>query len=213
MAMESSKIAEYLLKIKAVRLSVDEPFTWSSGWKSPIYCDNRLTLSHPEIRNFIKASFVSKVRELFPDANAIAGVATGAIALGALVADEMKLPMVYIRSSAKGHGMQNLVEGQVDPEGKYVVIEDLVSTGGSSVKAVKALQETGATVLGTIAIFSYGFPQAEELYKTTGTAYHSLTNLSKLLEKAKEFNYLKPEEQASVFDWQKDPAKWRKTIS
>lgn len=211
--MESSKIAEYLLKIKAVRLSVDEPFTWSSGWKSPIYCDNRLSLSYPEVRNYIKASFVSMIKEKFPEAEAIAGVATGAIALGALVADEMGLPMVYIRSKAKGHGMQNLVEGKVEQGGKYVVIEDLISTGGSSVKAVKALQESGAEVLATIAIFSYGFPQATETFKRSGTSYYSLTNLSELLQKAEDFDYLKAEEQATIFDWQKDPEQWRKTIS
>lgn len=213
LVVESSKIAEYLLKIKAVRLSVNEPFTWSSGWKSPIYCDNRLSLSFPDVRNFIKASFVKMVHEKFPEAEAIAGVATGAIALGALVADEMELPMVYIRSKAKGHGMQNLVEGQVTAGGKYVVIEDLISTGGSSVKAVNALKESGAEVLGTIAIFSYGFPQATELFKSTGSPYYSLTNMSELLQKAEDFDYLKPEEQATILEWQKDPEQWRKTIS
>ncbi|MEM6800291.1 MAG: orotate phosphoribosyltransferase [Bacteroidota bacterium] len=209
--MESSKIAEYLLKIKAVRLSVKEPFTWSSGWKSPIYCDNRLSLSYPEVRNYIKAAFVSMIREKFPEAEAIAGVATGAIALGALVADAMDLPMVYIRSKAKGHGMQNLVEGKVEPSAKYVVIEDLVSTGGSSVKAVKALQESGAKVLATIAIFSYGFPQATEAFEQTGTPYYSLTNLVELLQKAQDFDYLQASEQSLIFEWQKDPEKWRKT--
>lgn len=192
---------------------MEEPFTWSSGWKSPIYCDNRLSLSYPEVRDFIKGAFVEMIREKYPEATAIAGVATGAIALGALVADAMDLPMVYIRSSAKGHGMQNLVEGYVDPDGKYIIIEDLISTGGSSVKALKALQATGAGVLGTIAIFTYGFPQADELFKSTGTPYHSLTNLAKLLEKAEDFNYLKAEERATIFAWQKDPEKWRKTIS
>ncbi|MEL6676100.1 MAG: orotate phosphoribosyltransferase [Bacteroidota bacterium] len=211
--MESSKIAEYLLKIKAVQLRLDPPFTWSSGWKSPIYCDNRLSLSYPEVRNFVRDSFVHQVRERYPEATAIAGVATGAIALGALVANAMDLPMVYIRSKAKGHGMAKLVEGKLDPEGKYVVIEDLVSTGKSSVKAVKALQDEGATVLGTLAIFSYGFPVAEAAFSETGTPFHSLTNLSELLQKATEINYLQPESQATIMDWQKDPELWQNTLS
>ncbi|WNJ19798.1 orotate phosphoribosyltransferase [Pontibacter sp. G13] len=204
----SSKIAEYLLKIKAVKIDVGNPFQWSSGWKSPIYCDNRLTLSHPEIRDFIKHGFVERVKAEYPEATGIVGVATGAIALGVLVADEMGLPFIYVRSKAKGHGMQNLLEGDVDSNGKYVVIEDLVSTGCSSVKAVQAVQATGATVLGTISIFSYGFPQAKAAFEETGTQYDSLTNLKTLLEKAQEFDYLQADEQATIFDWQQDPANW-----
>lgn len=211
--VQSSKIAEYLLKIKAVRLSIEEPFTWSSGWKSPIYCDNRQTLSHPDIRSDITAAFVREIRERYPNLTGVAGVATGAIALGALVADALDLPLIYVRSKAKGHGMQNLVEGQVDPEGKYVVIEDLISTGKSSVQAVRAVQETGATVLGTIAIFSYGFPKATEAFAETGTSFHTLTNLKDLLQKAEEFDYLRDVEKATVFAWQKDPSTWQKTTS
>lgn len=208
--MESSKLAEYLLKIKAVRISPSNPYTWSSGWKSPIYCDNRLTLSYPEIRNAIRAAFVATIREKYPQLTAIAGVATGAIATGVLVADALDLPFIYVRPKPKGHGMQNLIEGQIDTDGKYVVIEDLVSTGGSSVKAVKAIQETGATVLGTLSIFSYGFPQADEAYATTGTPYAPLTNLKELLQKAIEINYLQPDETAAILEWQKDPANWQK---
>ena len=190
--MIESKIAEDLLKIKAVSLRPETPFTWSSGWRSPIYCDNRLTLSYPEIRQAITAGFVAHIRKHYPEVQGIAGVATGAIALGALVAAELNLPMVYIRSKAKGHGMQNLVEGHLEAGNKYVVIEDLVSTGKSSVQAVKALQEGGATVMGTVAIFSYGFPQADAAFADTGTPYHSLTNL-----------------QATIFEWQQAPESWR----
>ena len=206
--MESSKIAEYLLKIKAVRLSVNEPFTWSSGWKSPIYCDNRLTLSYPEIRRDLTSSFVERIRGTFPQVTGIAGVATGAIALGALVAEAMGLPFVYIRSKAKGHGMQNMVEGKVDPKGQYVIIEDLVSTGMSSVKAVKALQETGATVLHTYAIFSYGFDRATAAFVETGTSYEPLTDLESLLQKAIAIDYLSGDEKATIEAWRKDPQAW-----
>lgn len=207
--MNSSKIAEDLLKIKAVSLRLDPPYTWSSGWQSPIYCDNRLTLSYPEVRKNITQMFVESVRKLYPEATGIAGVATGAIALGAMVATDLNLPMIYVRSKAKGHGMQNLLEGRVDPKGKYVIIEDLISTGKSSLQAVKAVQASGAEVLGTIAIFSYGFPKADEGFAASGTAYHSLTNLATLLEKATEIDYLRPEDRATILNWQKDPGNWR----
>ncbi|MEM7372366.1 MAG: orotate phosphoribosyltransferase [Bacteroidota bacterium] len=207
--MNSSKIAEDLLKIKAVTLQLDPPYTWSSGWRSPIYCDNRLTLSYPEVRKNITANFVEQLRRKYPDADGIVGVATGAIALGAMVATALDLPMIYIRSKPKGHGMKKLIEGHVNPQGKYVIIEDLVSTGKSSIQAVKAVQESGATVLGTIAIFSYGFPQADEKFQATGTAYHSLTNLSTLLEKATEIDYLRPEDRATILSWQQQPETWR----
>ena len=211
--MVSSKIAEYLLKIKAVRLSIDPPFTWSSGWKSPIYCDNRLTLSYPEIRREIRRAFAERIRNEYSEATGIAGVATGAIAQGVMVAEELGLPFIYVRSKAKGHGMQNLLEGKVDPVGKYVVIEDLVSTGKSSVQAVKAIQESGAEVLGTLAIFSYGFPHARATFAETGTSYDSLTNLQELLQKAEEINYLRPQEKDTILSWQNDPEKWQKTLS
>ena len=211
--MISSKIAEYLLKIKAVRLSITPPFTWSSGWKSPIYCDNRLTLSYPEIRGEIRRAFANRIREEYPEATGIAGVATGAIAQGVMVAEELGLPFIYVRAKAKGHGMQNLVEGKVDTKGKYVVIEDLVSTGKSSVQAVEAIQETGAIVLGTLAIFSYGFPHAISTFEKTGTTYDSLTNLRELLQKAEEINYLRPQEKDTILSWQNDPEKWQKTLS
>lgn len=207
--MESSKIAEYLLKIKAVTFSPDEPYTWASGWKSPIYCDNRQTLSYPEIRTAMRNAFVNKIKSEYPGLTAIAGVATGGIALGALVADALELPMIYIRSKAKGHGLGNMIEGKIDAEGKYVVIEDLVSTGGSSAKAVKALQETGAEVLVTLSIFSYGFPQAEVTFAETGTPYAPLATLADLLAAAGEIGYLNDSQSAAIEEWRNNPAQWR----
>lgn len=211
--MESTKIAEYLLKIKAVRIQPSEPFTWSSGWQSPIYCDNRLALSYPEIREEVKRAFVDAIGEMYPQADAIAGVATGAIAWGVLVAEAMGLPFVYIRAKAKGHGMQNMIEGHLQSDKQYVVIEDLVSTGKSSVAAVKAMQDAGATILGTLSIFSYGFPQAEAAFATTGTPYTPLTNLRSLLQKATEIDYLAAHEQETIFEWQEDPENWAHTAN
>lgn len=206
--MENGKIADYLLKIKAVSLNVQQPYTWSSGWKSPIYCDNRKTLSFPEVRQAICDSFLEEIKTRYPNLSGVAGVATGAIAHGVLVAEALNLPFIYIRAKAKGHGLQNLIEGEIDTTGKYVVIEDLVSTGKSSVQAVKAIQETGATVLGTLAIFSYGFSQASEAYASTGTPYHTLTNLKELLQKAQENNYLHAQEVDTIIKWQEAPDKW-----
>lgn len=207
--MISNKIAQDLLEIKAVRFSLDPPFTWASGWHSPIYCDNRKTLSYPALRGYIRDAFVAQVRERYPQATGIAGVATGAIAQGALVAEALDLPFIYIRSKAKGHGMQNLIEGAVDAEGQYVVIEDLISTGQSSVAAVKALQETDATVLGTLAIFSYGFPQAKAAYAETGTAFHTLTDMAALMQAAEASDYLQAQQKAVIESWQADPAQWK----
>ncbi len=206
-----NKVAEDLLKIKAVQFSLNPAFTWASGWRSPIYCDNRKTLSHPEVRTFIRDAFVEQVRAEYPEATGIAGVATGAIAQGALVADQLGLPFIYIRSKAKGHGMQNLIEGALDPAGKYVVIEDLISTGMSSARAVSALLETGATVLGTLAIFSYGFPKAKETFNATGTSFDTLTNMQALMEEAQKIDYLRPEEKAVIESWQQAPDQWQPT--
>ena len=209
--MERSKIAAYLLKIKAVRLQIEDPFTWSSGWRSPIYCDNRLTLSYPTIRNEICKAFVSEISTRYPDVQGIAGVATGAIAHGVLVAHAMDLPFVYIRSSAKSHGMKNLVEGALNEGDRYVVIEDLVSTGGSSTKAVAALQERGAHVLGTLSIFTYGFPQAETAFAQIQTPFHSLTDLETLMEEAIKLDYLQESEKNLLRQWQKSPETWGKS--
>ncbi len=206
--MSKLKIADYLLEIKAVRLQVQQPFTWSSGWKSPIYCDNRLILSYPEIRKGVSEAFVERIKETYPQATAIAGVATGAIAMGMLVAEAMGLPFVYVREKPKGHGMQNQVEGRADASWKYVVIEDLISTGGSSVKAVKALQAAGLEVLGTLAIFSYGFPQATAAFAETGTAFHTLTGLDALLEQAIKRDYIRTEEIETIQNWQQHPDAW-----
>ncbi len=203
-----SQIAEYLLKIKAVRLSINQPFTWSSGWKSPIYCDNRLILSYPTVRQAVKMAFVEKIRERFPEAGAIAGVATGGIALGALVADEMGLPFIYVRPTPKSHGLQNQIEGMVKPELPYVVVEDLISTGSSSAAAVVAVQETGATVLGTIAIFGYGFAEAHKTFGRTGTPFDTLTHLGALLSKATDMKYIREEEMATIFQWKDHPESW-----
>ena len=206
--MESSKIAEYLLKIKAVEFRPEQPFTWASGWKSPIYCDNRKTLSYPEVRKAITDAFVQRVRSDYPDATAVAGVATGGIAQAALVADALEMPMIYVRSKPKGHGLENMVEGQVDANARYVVIEDLVSTGGSSAKAVSAILETGATVVGTISIFSYGFPQADETFAATGTSYQPLTTLANMLAKAEEIGYLSADQMENIQEWSLSPSTW-----
>lgn len=203
-----SQIAEYLLKIKAVRLSITKPFTWSSGWKSPIYCDNRLILSFPEVRKAVKMAFVDKIREQFPTAAAVAGVATGGIALGALVADELGLPFIYVRPTPKSHGLQNQIEGQVKPELPYVVIEDLISTGSSSAAAVKAVQQAGATVLGTIAIFGYGFSEADKTFAQTNSPYYTLTHLKALLQKATEMEYIQAEEMETIYRWKEQPETW-----
>lgn len=204
----TNKIAEYLLKIKAVSFRIAPPFVWSSGWKSPIYCDNRKALSYPNARNEIQQNFVDLIRDTYPEAEAIAGVATGAIAWGALVAQAMNLPMVYIRSKPKGHGMKNLIEGDLNPDLDYVVIEDLVSTGGSSIQAIEAMIEAGAKVRGTAAIFSYGFPEANQAFQSKDIPLHTLTNLESLLEKAVEFDYLQPDELETVRRWQQDPSVW-----
>lgn len=208
MSENESQIAEYLLKIKAVRLSISEPFTWSSGWKSPIYCDNRLILSFPDVRKAVKLAFVEKIRKEFPLAAAIAGVATGGIALGALVAEEMGLPFIYVRPTPKSHGLQNQIEGKINPDLPYVVLEDLISTGSSSAAAVTAVQEAGATVLGTIAIFGYGFSEADKTFEQTGTPYHTLTHLKALIQKATEMNYIQAAEMDTIYRWKEQPDTW-----
>lgn len=204
----ATNIAESLLKIKAVRLEPANPFTWASGWKSPVYCDNRRTLSYPALRSLIRDALVAKVREAFPGATGVAGVATAGIPQGALVADALGLPFIYIRSKAKGHGLANQIEGQMDPALSYVVVEDLVSTGGSSLKAVDALREAGGTVAGVISIFNYGFPQASEAFEAAGVPCESLLDLEVLLGKAVEIAYISPLEMEVVSTWRKDPANW-----
>jgi orotate phosphoribosyltransferase len=204
------RMAEYLLQIKAIKLQPSKPFTWASGWKSPIYCDNRMTLSFPEIRSYIRDSFADRVRQLYPAAGLIAGVATGAIAHGALVADRLAMPFVYVRSGAKDHGLGNRIEGHFEPGQKAVVIEDLISTGGSSLGAVRALREAGVDVLGMIAIFTYGFSRAEEAFATEGCRLDTLSNYSVLVDRAAETGYITQGDVETLRDWRREPAEWGK---
>lgn len=201
-------IATQLLQIKAIKLQPANPFTWASGWLSPIYCDNRKTLSWPEVRNFIKIQFARRIMERWPQVEVVAGVATGAIAQGAMVADELDKPFVYVRSSPKSHGLENLVEGELAHGSKVVVIEDLISTGGSSLKAVEALRNQGADVLGMLAIFSYGFPVAEENFNKAGVEYETLSNYQALVKVANEKGYVSPGEMDTLAQWREDPANW-----
>ncbi|MBN1158848.1 MAG: orotate phosphoribosyltransferase [Bacteroidales bacterium] len=201
-------LAGRLLQCEAIKLSLDPPFQWSSGWKSPIYCDNRITLSYPGIRNLIKYNFVGLIKEKFLSTEAIAAVATGAIAHGALVADEMGLPFLYIRSEPKTHGLSNLIEGRIKEGQKVVVIEDLVSTGRSSINAVEALRSIGAKVMGMVAIFTYGFKKAEENFKNAGCLLYTLSNFDSLLETALETGYIEGDNLAILKRWMQDPENW-----
>ena len=203
-------LAERLLKICAIKLQPANPFTWASGWNSPIYTDNRRTLSYPEVRSFIKVELCRLILETFPEVDAIAGVATGAIAQGALVADTLCLPYVYVRSTPKDHGLENLIEGDLKPGQKVVVIEDLVSTGGSSIKAVESIRKAGCEVIGMAAIFTYGFPEATRRFEEAGVKLLTLSNYNAMLEAAVETNYIAPEYLETLKEWRKDPANWLK---
>ena len=200
--------AEKLLKIKAIKLQPSLPFTWASGWKSPIYCDNRKLMSYPNIRNFLKIQFGRIILEKHPDVEAIAGVATGAIAPGAIVADLLGLPFVYIRSTPKGHGLENLIEGDLKPNQKVVVIEDLVSTGNSSLKAVEAIRKDGAEVIGMVSIFTYGFPIAAKNMKEANVKLTSLSNYDAILEEAVRTLYIDESELETLQDWRENPDTW-----
>jgi orotate phosphoribosyltransferase len=204
----ATKIAEYLLQIKAVKLQPNSPFTWASGWKSPIYCDNRKTLSYPTIRTFIRHSYTQAILEEFGKPDVIAGVATGGIAQGALVAQELGVPFIYVRSSAKGHGLQNMIEGAYDSNQSVVVIEDLISTGGSSIKAVEALRDGGLNVKGVVAIFTYGFQEAEEGFKSAKCPLVTLSNYEILVNKALEQGYINEGDLVSLKQWRTNPAVW-----
>ncbi|MDR2232340.1 MAG: orotate phosphoribosyltransferase [Tannerella sp.] len=201
-------VADKLLKIKAIKLQPNNPFTWASGWKSPIYCDNRKTLSYPDVRTFIKLELARIISEKFPDANAIAGVATGAIAQGALVADMLGFPFVYVRSAPKDHGLENLIEGELKPASKVVIVEDLISTGGSSLKAVEAVRNFGCEVSGMVAIFSYGFPTAELAFEKSRTPLIALSNYNAVIEEALRTHYIDESQIAILQEWRKDPANW-----
>jgi orotate phosphoribosyltransferase len=204
----AKKTAEYLLQIKAIKLQPSNPFTWASGWKSPIYCDNRKTLSFPEVRSFIRDSFADKVTELYPQAEIIAGVATGAIAHGALVADKLGLPFIYVRSGAKEHGLGNQIEGFFEAGQKVVVVEDLISTGGSSLSAVKALREAGCTVLGMVAIFSYEFKKASDSFSSENCKLDTISNYTTLIETAVKTGYVGQTEVETLKKWRVDPSVW-----
>jgi len=202
------KTARLLLECRAVQLRPDKPFQWASGWKSPIYCDNRKTLSYPEIRNFIKDSFVTLIKEKYFSTEAIAGVATGAIAQGALVADALGLPFYYVRPEPKGHGLENLIEGDPKPGQRVVVIEDLISTGGSSLKAVEALRRFGCEVSGMLAVFTYGFPLAVENFSKADCSLTTLSNYEALLDLALEQKYIREDALEVLQQWRKNPEIW-----
>lgn len=203
--------AEKLLKIKAVKLQPSNPFTWASGWKSPIYCDNRKLMSYPDIRNFLKVQFCRIILEKYPNVEAIAGVATGAIAPGAIVADLLGLPFVYVRATPKDHGLENLIEGDLKPNQKVVVVEDLVSTGMSSLKAVEAIRKNGANVIGMVSIFSYGFPIATQRMAEANVELTSLSNYDAILEEALQTNYIDESELQTLQDWRENPDTWGQT--
>lgn len=204
------KIAQTLLQIKAIKLSPANPFIWASGWHSPIYCDNRKTLSYPEARREIYRAFAKIVAEKYPQAEVIAGVATGAIACGVLTAEELGKPFIYVRSAPKDHGMANQVEGHFEPGAKVVVVEDLISTGGSSLKAVEALRAAGCEVLGMVAIFTYGFPTATANFEKAGVRLDTLSDYNTLIELAAEQNYIEPEEMETLREWRRAPDVWSK---
>lgn len=202
--------ASKLLDIKAIKLQPNDPFTWASGWKSPFYCDNRKALSFPELRNFVKLQLVHTVMQHFPQAEAVAGVATGAIAQGALVADELNMPYVYVRSKAKDHGMGNLIEGELPAGAKVVVVEDLISTGGSSLKAVEALRAAGYEVVGMVASYTYGFPVAAKAFADAGVELQTLTDYDHVVEQALATGYITEADVELLHEWRKDPANWKK---
>ncbi len=204
------KVAEFLLQIKAIKLQPNKPFSWASGWKSPIYCDNRVTLSYPKIRTYIRQEFVTIINQNFAKPDVIAGVATGGIAQGALVAEEMGLPFVYVRSEAKKHGLANLIEGVVEKGQNVVVIEDLISTGGSSLKAVEALRDAGCTVKGIAAIFTYGFDVAKKSFEKAKCNVVTLSDYSALIKQALQSKYITEKDVKSLEEWKKNPAAWVK---
>jgi orotate phosphoribosyltransferase len=205
----AKKTAEVLLKVKAIKLSPSDPFTWSSGWKSPIYCDNRVTLSYPPVRVFLKEEIAKIVELQYGKPDVIAGVATGAIAIGILVAQELGVPFIYVRPEPKNHGRKNQIEGHLESGQNVVVIEDLISTGKSSLNAVKALKEAGAVVKGMVAIFSYGFDIASDNFKNSNVALTTLSNYSHLLEQAMDSKYITEKELETLSEWRKDPGNWK----
>ena len=201
-------VAEKLLQVKAIRLNVKEPFTWASGWKSPIYCDNRKVLSFPHVREFIKSEMCNVIFEQFADAELLAGVATAGIAWGAMAADQLKLPYIYVRPKPKEHGLGNQIEGFYEAGQKVVVVEDLISTGKSSLEVVEVLRKAGVEVIGMVSIFTYGFEVAREAFQKAAVEYRSLTNYPTLINLAIEKNIVEASEQEVLLKWAKDPAHW-----
>lgn len=210
--MESTQIevTKKLLEINTLKIQPSSPFTWASGWKSPIYCDNRKILSYPETRTFICDKFVELIKNKYPDAEVIAGVATGAIAHGVLVAEKLGLPFIYIRTKPKGHGLENLIEGDLKPGQKVVIVEDLVSTGVSSLKTVEAVSNFGGVIAGMVAIFTYNFPLAKENFKKANVELSTLSRYQILIDLAKETGEISNDEVESLMEWREDPANWGK---
>ncbi len=202
-------VAEKLLQIKAIRLNPQEPFTWASGWKSPIYCDNRKTLSFPYTRDFVKSELCNVIFEQFPEADVVAGVATAGIAWGAMAADQLKLPYIYVRPKPKEHGLGNQIEGFYEPGQRVVVVEDLVSTGKSSLQVCEVLQKQGLIIEGMVCIFSYGFEVADQAFEQAGVSLKSLTNYQTLIALAIENGTIGAAEEDTLLNWRKDPANWR----
>ena len=203
-------VAEKLLQAQAIRLNVKEPFTWSSGWTSPIYCDNRIVLGHPYIRDFIKSELCNMVFAQFPEAGLLAGVATAGIPWGAMVADQLKLPYVYVRSKPKEHGLGQQIEGFYEKDRPVVVMEDLISTGKSSLQVVDVLRQAGLEVIGLVSIFNYGFPAARAAFQAAGVPYLSLSDYPTLISLALDKKLVSPEEEAILLNWSKDPANWKR---
>ena len=206
----STRFAQMLLNVKCIKVQPEAPFTWASGWLSPFYCDNRKTLAYPEVRTFVKEQLARIVSEKYPPATAIAGVATGAIAQGALVADALGLPMCYVRSKAKDHGMGNLIEGTLPEGAKVVVVEDLISTGGSSLKAVEALRAAGFEILGMVASYTYGFPVAAEAFKAADVELTTLTNYEAVVQAALASGYIEEKHIPMLAEWRANPSEWGK---
>lgn len=202
-------VAEKLLQINAIKLSPQEPFTWASGWKSPIYCDNRKVLSFPYIRDFIKSEMCSVIFEQFPDTEVLAGVATAGIAWGAMAADQLKLPYIYVRPKPKEHGLGNQIEGTLEKGQKVLVIEDLISTGKSSLQVCGVLKAFGAEVIGMVSIFNYGFDEADEAFKAAAIPYRSLTNYEALIGSAIQKGIVKADDEKTLLKWREDPANWK----
>lgn len=206
----AAQLARYLLQIKAIQLNTQTPFTWTSGWLSPVYCDNRKLLSYPEVRNFVRDGLAAIVQEAFPDGECIAGVATAGIPHGALIADVLQLPFIYVRSKPKEHGMKNMIEGDLTPGTRVVVVEDTISTGKSSLQAVEDLRQAGANVIGMIAIYNYGFDVTYDRFREAEVPLFTLTDYPALIKAATEEGYIAPEALQTLSDWRRDPANWKR---